>query len=153
MPPQCPPNGANAFPDSQRLPGTHRPDQRGSLGQNSVRTPIRTSMTGPHNGAAPQDRAAAHWRLRYDLAKFRCDLTAATSKSKSMIPKRYAAAYRRFGWTIPALLLTLSAVAAPAAQAQDYPTHTVKIIVPFPAGGTADVMPRVFADWLSRKWG
>ena len=70
-----------------------------------------------------------------------------------MIPKRYAAAYRRFGWTIPALLLTLSAVAAPAAQAQDYPTHTVKIIVPFPAGGTADVMPRVFADWLSRKWG
>jgi tripartite-type tricarboxylate transporter receptor subunit TctC len=70
-----------------------------------------------------------------------------------MIPKRYAAAYRRFGWTIPALVLTLSAVAAPAAQAQDYPTHTVKIIVPFPAGGTADVMPRVFADWLSRKWG
>jgi tripartite-type tricarboxylate transporter receptor subunit TctC len=25
--------------------------------------------------------------------------------------------------------------------------------VPFPAGGTADVMPRVFADWLSRRWG
>ena len=25
--------------------------------------------------------------------------------------------------------------------------------MPFPAGGTADVMPRVFADWLSRKWG
>ncbi|HEX4040600.1 MAG TPA: tripartite tricarboxylate transporter substrate binding protein, partial [Xanthobacteraceae bacterium] len=29
----------------------------------------------------------------------------------------------------------------------------VKIIVPFPAGGTADVMPRIFADWLSRKLG
>ena len=39
------------------------------------------------------------------------------------------------------------------AQAQDYPARAVKIIVPFPAGGTADVMPRVFADWLSRKWG
>jgi tripartite-type tricarboxylate transporter receptor subunit TctC len=25
--------------------------------------------------------------------------------------------------------------------------------VPFPAGGTADVMPRVVGDWLSRKWG
>jgi tripartite-type tricarboxylate transporter receptor subunit TctC len=25
--------------------------------------------------------------------------------------------------------------------------------VPFPAGGTADLMPRVIADWLSRKWG
>ena len=37
--------------------------------------------------------------------------------------------------------------------AQDYPARTVKIVVPFPAGGTADVMPRIFADWLSRKWG
>ena len=25
--------------------------------------------------------------------------------------------------------------------------------MPFPAGGTADVMPRIVADWLSRKWG
>jgi len=46
----------------------------------------------------------------------------------------------------------LAALALPAA-AQDYPTRTVRIIVPFPAGGTADVMPRVVADWLSRKWG
>jgi tripartite-type tricarboxylate transporter receptor subunit TctC len=38
-------------------------------------------------------------------------------------------------------------------SAQDYPTRTVKIVVPFPAGGTADVMPRVVGDWLSRKWG
>jgi tripartite-type tricarboxylate transporter receptor subunit TctC len=29
----------------------------------------------------------------------------------------------------------------------------VKIIVPFPAGGTADAVPRLVADWLSRKWG
>jgi tripartite-type tricarboxylate transporter receptor subunit TctC len=38
------------------------------------------------------------------------------------------------------------------AAAQDYPTRAVRIIVPFPAGGTADVMPRVVGDWLSRKW-
>ena len=25
--------------------------------------------------------------------------------------------------------------------------------MPYPAGGTADVMPRIVADWLSRKWG
>ncbi len=43
--------------------------------------------------------------------------------------------------------------AAAAARAQDYPSHAIKIIVPFPAGGTADAMPRVVADWLSRKWG
>jgi len=44
------------------------------------------------------------------------------------------------------------ALAAPSARAQTYPSHIVKIVVPFPAGGTADVMPRVIADWLSRKW-
>jgi tripartite-type tricarboxylate transporter receptor subunit TctC len=48
-------------------------------------------------------------------------------------------------------LATVSAVSE--LRAQDYPTRPVKIIVPFPAGGTADVMPRIFADWLSRKWG
>src|SRR5215212_8193041 len=41
----------------------------------------------------------------------------------------------------------------PPAAAQDYPNRAVKIVVPFPAGGTADVMPRIVADWLSRKWG
>jgi len=36
----------------------------------------------------------------------------------------------------------------PDAGAQDYPSRPVKIIVPFPAGGTADVMPRIVSDWL-----
>jgi tripartite-type tricarboxylate transporter receptor subunit TctC len=40
-----------------------------------------------------------------------------------------------------------------ASLAQDYPNRTVKVIVPFPPGGTADAMPRIVADWLSRKWG
>jgi tripartite-type tricarboxylate transporter receptor subunit TctC len=43
-------------------------------------------------------------------------------------------------------------LAVGAAAAQEYPARAVKIIVPFPAGGTADLMPRVIADWLSRKW-
>ncbi|MFZ3357910.1 MAG: tripartite tricarboxylate transporter substrate binding protein [Xanthobacteraceae bacterium] len=51
------------------------------------------------------------------------------------------------------ITLSLGALMARPAPAQDYPAHTVKIIVPFPAGGTADVMPRIIADWLSRKWG
>jgi tripartite-type tricarboxylate transporter receptor subunit TctC len=40
----------------------------------------------------------------------------------------------------------------PVHAQQDYPSRSVKIIVPFPAGGTADAMPRVVAEWLSRKW-
>ncbi len=50
-------------------------------------------------------------------------------------------------------LAVFFAIAASPADAQTYPSRTVKIIVPFPAGGTADVMPRIIADWLSRKWG
>jgi tripartite-type tricarboxylate transporter receptor subunit TctC len=43
-------------------------------------------------------------------------------------------------------------LAVGTATAEDYPARSVKIIVPFPAGGTADLMPRVVGDWLSRKW-
>lgn len=39
------------------------------------------------------------------------------------------------------------------ARAQGYPAARVRIVVPYPAGGTADVLPRIVADWLSRKWG
>ena len=58
----------------------------------------------------------------------------------------------RRGW-LTGLAVVLALIAAPPAQAQDYPNRPVKIIVPFPAGGTADVMPRIIGDWLSRKWG
>jgi tripartite-type tricarboxylate transporter receptor subunit TctC len=51
------------------------------------------------------------------------------------------------------LALAAMLAALPQAYAQDYPSRPVKIIVPFPAGGTADVMPRVIGEWLSRKWG
>jgi tripartite-type tricarboxylate transporter receptor subunit TctC len=62
------------------------------------------------------------------------------------------------GATRRALLAAAAGIAAlmaalSASQAQDYPNRTVRIIVPFPAGGTADAMPRVVADYLSRKWG
>jgi tripartite-type tricarboxylate transporter receptor subunit TctC len=65
---------------------------------------------------------------------------------------------RLFGvaWRIFAratLALAALSVFSPVLYAEDYPARTVKIIVPFPAGGTADVMPRILADWLSRKWG
>jgi len=52
------------------------------------------------------------------------------------------------GFALAAMLAAL-----PQADAQDYPSRPVKIVVPFPAGGTADVMPRVIGEWLSRKWG
>ncbi|WFU16522.1 tripartite tricarboxylate transporter substrate binding protein [Bradyrhizobium sp. CB3481] len=51
------------------------------------------------------------------------------------------------------LVLALFALFGAPASAADYPNRAVKIVVPFPAGGTADAIPRIVADWLSRKWG
>ena len=50
--------------------------------------------------------------------------------------------------TIAALLV---AIATPA-QA-DFPSRTVKMIVPYPPGGGTDLLARVLADQLGRKWG
>jgi tripartite-type tricarboxylate transporter receptor subunit TctC len=65
-----------------------------------------------------------------------------------------AGSRRHFGGALIPLGIALVAAVLPAGvvAAQDYPSHPVKIIVPFPAGGTADVMPRIFADWLAKKW-
>jgi len=39
------------------------------------------------------------------------------------------------------------------AQAQAYPNKPVRIVAPFPAGGSADVIPRIIGEKLSLKWG
>jgi tripartite-type tricarboxylate transporter receptor subunit TctC len=44
-------------------------------------------------------------------------------------------------------------VAVSTASAQEWPARPVRIIVPFPAGGSADLMPRIVAEKLSEKWG
>jgi tripartite-type tricarboxylate transporter receptor subunit TctC len=49
----------------------------------------------------------------------------------------------------PALAALLTALPLSHAQAQDYPTRSVKIIVPFGAGGPADVFSRQLAQHLS----
>jgi len=57
--------------------------------------------------------------------------------------------------TLPRLLAALAFLAAPldAALAQDWPSHPLRIIVPFPAGGSADAQTRVIADELGRALG
>jgi tripartite-type tricarboxylate transporter receptor subunit TctC len=38
-------------------------------------------------------------------------------------------------------------------QAQDYPTRTITLIVPYPPGGGVDAMARIVADKLSAALG
>ena len=55
---------------------------------------------------------------------------------------------RQFLLLLGAAALALAAV--PVLAQSDYPNKPVKIIVPFPAGGTSDVMGRMVADELTR---
>ena len=54
-----------------------------------------------------------------------------------------------------ALLLAalLLAEASGSASAQTYPSGTVKLIVPVPAGGVTDTMARIVAQRLTEAWG
>jgi tripartite-type tricarboxylate transporter receptor subunit TctC len=57
-------------------------------------------------------------------------------------------------WSLTVVLaIALHAILPSRSVAQDFPRRAVRIIVPYPAGGTADLMPRVVFDVLSRKWG
>src|SRR5690349_854862 len=49
----------------------------------------------------------------------------------------------------PALVLPAASI-----RAQDsYPTRSVRMIMPFPAGSGTDVLARLIAEHLSRRWG
>jgi tripartite-type tricarboxylate transporter receptor subunit TctC len=52
-----------------------------------------------------------------------------------------------------ALVLLACATSPPASFAEDYPTRTVTIVVPFTPGGTTDLLARVLAERLERKFG
>lgn len=44
-------------------------------------------------------------------------------------------------------------VCAPALAQTGFPNKLVKVVVPFPAGGSADVLARIVSEKLSNKWG
>jgi tripartite-type tricarboxylate transporter receptor subunit TctC len=55
---------------------------------------------------------------------------------------------------IVALGLSLAAAAGQAlAQAQSYPSKTIRIIVPFPAGGSGDLVVRLIGQKMGENWG
>jgi tripartite-type tricarboxylate transporter receptor subunit TctC len=52
-----------------------------------------------------------------------------------------------------ALALTLAAAPALAQSADKYPERQIKIIVPYPPGGSVDVLGRVIAQRMHENWG
>jgi tripartite-type tricarboxylate transporter receptor subunit TctC len=49
--------------------------------------------------------------------------------------------------------VALLAAMAPVHAQEDFPSKPIKMIVPFPAGGTADALPRILGEKLRDKWG
>lgn len=57
-----------------------------------------------------------------------------------------------FKSVVSALTLALTLI-APASQAQTYPDKPIQIIVPFAAGGGADIVARLLGQRMSETWG
>jgi tripartite-type tricarboxylate transporter receptor subunit TctC len=51
------------------------------------------------------------------------------------------------------IVATFALLLSTTSPAQEWPTKTVRIIVPFPAGGSADLMPRIVGEKLAQQWG
>src|SRR4030095_16087534 len=53
---------------------------------------------------------------------------------------------------LPAALLALACLQG-SAWSQSFPSRTVRIIIPFPPGGTSDILARTLAQKLTEEWG
>ncbi len=53
---------------------------------------------------------------------------------------------------LAAALTVVAAVSAAPANAQDYPSSSIRLVIPFPPGGSTDLVGRLLAAYLGDQW-
>ena len=59
----------------------------------------------------------------------------------------------KLGKKIALIAGTLALLTSPLAMAQNWPTKPIKLIIPFAAGGTTDILGRLLAQQLTKDLG
>jgi tripartite-type tricarboxylate transporter receptor subunit TctC len=75
--------------------------------------------------------------------------TGKATKGRLIIMQRFAGLVSRAGLA----LVCCALFAVTGAQALDYPTRSVRIIVGYPPGGSTDILARIFGQYLGEKLG
>ena len=57
------------------------------------------------------------------------------------------------GLALRRIFAALLVLAAATVSAQTYPSRPIRIVVPYPPGGGADITARPIAQMLSERWG
>jgi tripartite-type tricarboxylate transporter receptor subunit TctC len=106
-------------------------------------SPERISSTGPPSGAIDTPITPGYECFGKNFPP----ISKARGQGMIAMAKLLALAARAIG-----LLLAVMAFAGPAV-AQDYPTRSIRLIIPFPPGGSNDVVGRIIANQLGEKLG
>lgn len=61
--------------------------------------------------------------------------------------------FKKLTISIVAISAALLSASVSAQTASNYPAKPIKIVVPFPAGGTSDVLARIFGQKITEHWG
>ncbi len=101
------------------------------------------------NTAAPNEAIimpARHWTLAMTAGRW---LPLATGRTTASLCRMLSSV----GLLASLPCMVPGAGTTQAATADDYPNRAIRIIVPFPAGGTADAVPRIVGEKLAQRWG